>query len=91
MFNLRSKNNRLKEPMKFEIKDLYFGGIYLCTKSDYRLITLGNIELFKENINNESYCGQDEDNFDYHGIEKALCGKIKPDCFTPRILVIQMN
>ena len=32
--------------------------------------------IFKENWKNYSWCGQNEDWFDYHGIEKALCGKI---------------
>ena len=41
-----------------------------------------------------SFCSQYEDRFDYHGIEKALCGKQNryEECFTPkRILVIQMK
>ena len=51
-----------------------------------------NIFLKKENWKNESNCWQDEDDFDYHGIEKALCGKARPTRFTPkRILVIQME
>ena len=98
-FNLQSKNNRLKQPMKFEIKDLKRGGIYLWEKSDDDLIKLGHIYLKKENKKNKSYCYQNEDNFDYHGIEKALCGKTYKfsnhplnEYFTPkRILVIQMK
>ena len=44
----------------------------------------------KENYKNESRCYQSEYNFDYHGIENALCGKY--EYFTPkRILVIQMK
>ena len=41
-----------------------------------------------------SYCYQDEDYFNYHGIQNALCGKIRFNGggFTPkRILVIQME
>ena len=50
----------------------------------------------KENYKNESHCYQNEDRFDYHGIKKALCGKIYKypnwEDFTPkRILVIQMK
>ena len=93
-FNLES-NGRLKQPMKFEIKDLKYGGYELYIKSIGYLIVLGDIYLMKENKKNESYCYQFEDWFDYHGIENALCGK-KPypngEDFTPkRILVIQMK
>ena len=83
--------------MKFEIKDLKLGGYKLYEKSDRyaNLITLGDIELLKENWKNESYCSQYENRFNYHGIEKALYGKAGysiHDKFTPkRILVIQMK
>ena len=88
-FNLQS-NGRLLVPMKFEIKDLKEGGIWLYEKSIDGLIVLGDIILWKEKYKNHSCCYEDEDTFDYDGIEKALCGKI--GCFTPkRILVIQMN
>ena len=99
-FNLQSKNNRLDKPMKFEIKDLKRGGIWLIEKSDDYLITLGNIYLCKENYKNESYCEQYEDCFNYHGIENALCGKTTFFGFddyngesftTKRILVVQME
>ena len=93
-FNLQSKNNRLDKPMKFEIKDLKDGGIKLYEKSYDDLIELGNIYLNKENSKNQSYCYQNENNFNYHGIENAVCGKtwINGGCFTPkRILVIQME
>ena len=77
--------------MKFEIKYLKKGGIYLYKKSSEYLMALGDIYLNKENNKNESYCYQSEDHFNYHGIEKALCGKTG-DYFTPkRILVIQME
>ena len=72
-------------------QDLKDGGYKLYEKSDYRLIQLGNIWLKKENNKDESFCVQDEDWFDYHGIEKALCGKEDYDYWTTkRILVIQM-
>ena len=83
--------------MKFEIKDLRYGGIELYEKSDDdRLIRFGDIWLKKENYKNESYCIQYEDFFNYHGIKKALCGKESKEYgrmyFTPkRILVIQME
>ena len=96
-FNLQS-NGRLQQPMKFEIKDLEEGGYELFEKSTRcgNLITFGDILLHKEDKKNESYCYQAEDKFDYHGIEKALCGhqpnKYGEMYFTPkRILVIQMK
>ena len=76
--------------MKFEIKDLKFGGIGLGEKSHDCLIDLGDIVLWKENYKNESRCWQNENVFDYHGIEKALCGKTMRSFNPKRILVIQM-
>ena len=91
-FNLQSKNERLKQPMKFEIKDLEWGGINLFEKSHHCLITLGNIYLYKQNQKSDSCCKQYEERFNYHGIGNALCGKIGLDTFIPkRILVIQMK
>ena len=91
-FNLQSRKNRLKQPMKFEIKNLKNGGIYLCQKTNKFLIGLGDISLRKENKKNESNCGQTESYIDFHGIKNALCGKIYPKNFiTKRILVIQMK
>ena len=65
-------------------------------KSHKYLIYLGDIILRKENKKNKSYCIQYEDRFNYHGIQKALCGKTRylggGEYFTPkRILVIQMK
>ena len=83
--------------MKFEIRDLLCGGILLFKKSDEcDLIWLGNIYLRKENKKNKSWCDQNEDRFNYHGIKNALCGKTSyfdiGEDFTPkRILVIQMQ
>ena len=82
--------------MKFEILNLYYGGtFYLFPKSDnFDLISLGNINLQKENTKNQSCCFQHNNGFNYHGIENALCGKTyeKGKRFIPkRILVIQMK
>ena len=47
----------------------------------------------KENMKYESKCCEKKDNFNYHEIENALCGKryLNKEFFTPkRILVIQM-
>ena len=57
------------------------------------------VGLMKENRKNKSYCYQSEEGFNYHGIENALCGKIRywnngewKGKFKPkRILVIQME
>ena len=98
-FNLQS-NGRLKQPMKFEIRNIN-EGYKVSEKSSSWLISLGDIILLKENMRHESYCWQYEDKFNYHGVEKALCGK-KIDkivnqrkygtTFTPkRILVLQMK
>ena len=93
MFHLQSKRRRT-EPKKFEIKHLEYGGILLHDKSLVELIYLGDIYLNKENDKSRSCCWQTENSFNYHGIEKALCGKINEynGKFTPkRIVVIQMK
>ena len=55
------------------------------------LITLGDIELKKEDKKFKSICHQNKNRFDYHGIENALSGKSERENFTPkRIIVIQM-
>ena len=94
-FNLCSKNKRLERAMKFEIKDSTLGGIAFYAESKKELIYLGNIFLFKENCKNESYCIQHNNDFNYYGIEKALCGKAGftiDDLFTiKKLYVIQME
>ena len=84
--------------MKFQIKDLEWGGYRLYGKSWKDLIMVGDIKLYKENRKSESWCeqNQSEHYFNYHGIQNALCGK-QPNTrgimyFTPkRIQVIQME
>ena len=98
-FNLQS-NGRLNEMMKFEIKDTRFGHVLYDKSHDY-LAAFGNIYLRKENNKMVSYCfKQNNQRFDYKGIDNALCGKTRTDnnrvwegeFFTPkRIIVIQMN
>ena len=93
-FNLKSKDNRLKYPIKFEIKHPVWGGICLYDENEKEyLINLGNIVLCKKENKDKSYCHQyNEGDFDYHGIGKALCGKTDPEFFKPtRIVVIQME
>ena len=104
-FNIQSKNYRLKEPMKFEIKDLRRGGMILYEKSHEELIHLGDIVLKKHDLYDlESFCFDNIDIFNYKGEEKSilrelnpyiftvsLCGKTYPYYFIrKRILVIQM-
>ena len=77
--------------MKFDIKNVIFGGCYFKEQSSERLISIGDIVLFKENNKGTSCCKQNnkDDYFDYHGIENALCGKTE---FTPkRILVLSFK
>ena len=85
--------------MKFDIKDIRAGYV-LCHKSDLKLISVGNIFLYKENDKQVSFCSQINDWFDYQGIENAICGRIgawnnvgfNGETFTPkRFFVIQMN
>ena len=95
LFNLKSVNQRLSQPMKFEIKNIDFGSLTLFTTFESNLITLSTIGLYKEEMKNDCCCIQNN-NFDYHGIDNALCGKTlqndKSKYFIPkRILVIQMK
>ena len=94
LFNLES-NGRLPQPMKFEIKNPKQGYVRYKNKY-YRFMTLGDIRLMKNIKKEQSYCRQDNEAVDYHGIENALCGRTTTDNekhnFTPkRILVIQMK
>ena len=88
-FNLQSKNNRLNKPMKFEIIDLYSGGIELYKKSDGSLIWLGEILLSKENEKGESYFMRYVKPIEDNEIKKELYRK--EDFIPKRILVIQMK
>ena len=91
-FDLES-NDGLETPMKYEIKNAKCGDYKLYVNSlAYKMISLGDICSMKENNKNQSYCWRDEDYFDFHGIEKALCGKEDTEKIIPkRILVIQME
>ena len=86
-------NNRLPKPMKFEIKSLRTGGICLLNKPSDYLITLGDIHLKKQKTFYRSDCEYFNEQFEYHGIENALCGKTRnSNGFTiKRFLVIQMK
>ena len=86
-FNLESKENRLNQPMKYEIKDTSSGYCLFKENDDY-LIWIGDIWIAKESKKTKSYTRQNENNFDYYSIPKALNGSI---AFIPkRIIVFQM-
>ena len=93
LFNIQS-NGRLNEPMKFEIKNRLFGGMYIRCETHPILIQLGCISLSKENVEGDSKCIELSDRFDFHGIDNAICGKSSRNnkCFTlKRLLIIQME
>ena len=90
-FNLHS-NGRLKQPMKFKMKQITKSDCKLYSKENDFLIGLGNIVLCKKHKKNESYCWQYNNVFDYSGIDCALCGRKYPNTFTvKRIVVVQMK
>ena len=94
-FNLES-NGRLNLPMKFEIKHTYTGGYFLHDKSSDGLIQMGDIALYKEGRKNDSFVIQNDVNFDYHDIRKAMNGK-QSDVHgrmkfnLKRVMIIQMK
>ena len=73
-FNLES-NGRMQTPMKFEIRNVQEGGYTLHEQNDHPLISFGDIWLKKENCKTESCCYENPQLFDYHRIDRALCGK----------------
>jgi hypothetical protein len=74
--------------MKFDIIDLKSGGYQLKkqTDADHSLIHLGNIYLYKQNCIEKSFSFQNVDEFNYHEIEMALCGK-EPQGYDGFILI----
>ena len=97
-FNLQSKNNRLKQPMKFEIEDIEDGGYELSENNSCFLILIGDICLFKEKRKNDCYCLDENESFNFKKIEKALCGKVEnfdsslnETFILKRLIVIQMK
>ena len=94
-FNLQS-NKRLIEPTKFECKMIQYG-YHLEQDSKPMLISLGDIRIYKEEFHQKSCCFQNENNYQYHSLTNALCGKINNsnndgDHFSiKRIVVIQMG
>ena len=82
LFNLQS-NGRLEKPLKFEWTDIHFGWYKLFDSSNYRLISLCEINLMKEEEHSDSFCSQTENWINYENIPKALCGKTDPNTFLP--------
>ena len=73
-FNLKSKNNRLSQPMKFPILNTQIGGICFQENDDECLFQMGDINLMKyekKEFSGSDYIGL----FDYSGIRNALTGK----------------
>ena len=62
-------------------------------KSHCYLISFGNITLRKVKTKNMSFCVEYVIEFNYHGIEKSICGKTgqRNSSKLKRILVIQMK
>ena len=91
MFNLYA-NGRLFVPIKYEIKDVNYG-FGLFNSANKRLIGLGEIKLYKQNDRQCSWCYQHDELYNYHGVEKAICGRtMENEPFTiKRIVVIQME
>ena len=96
-FNIQSRNNRLSNPMKFEIKEPYSHGYgFVWCPKPTTLIRIGTIIIKNKRFKNNSYCLPQNDSFDFHGIERALCGNEPNEkgnmIFSPkRMLVIQMK
>ena len=92
-FILKTKNDKINQPMKFDIKDTLLGGYCLIDPQKSQLIRLGNIDLFKINSGNNSIHHKFMSRIDYHGMEKDLFGVgVNEIHFIPkRIVVIQMK
>ncbi|BFU26553.1 trichohyalin, putative [Entamoeba histolytica] len=91
VFSLES-NGRMKGMMKFDIKQPRFA-FWLDNQSSDCLFGIGfsDIRVYKENDKTKSFCIQ-QYSYEYEGISNTLCGKLYPDRFTPkRIIVIEMK
>ena len=85
--------------MKYEVNNLEQSGISLFDINDVkgRLITIGDINLMKEDDKKYCYCVQ-SGYFNYHGMNNPLCSKTVKhyppkldEYFCPsRIIIIQM-
>ena len=73
-FNLKS-NEKLFQPMKFEIKDPEKGGYCLCEKNEEELMYLGTILLTKNDSLLSSYRWINQNYFNFNNTNKYLLGK----------------
>ncbi|BFU18625.1 trichohyalin, putative [Entamoeba histolytica] len=89
VFSLES-NGRIEGMMKFDIKQPQHAFYLNNQSSDFLFIFGDDIVVHKKNNKTESFCYPRS--FEYKGISNALCGKLYPECFTPkRIIVIEMK
>ena len=97
LFSIRS-NGRYSGMTKIEPIDNPFG-FGLFEKNREELVQIGfgpAISILKKSCKNNSKCVQNDEAFDYHRIERALCG-VEPNykgemIFKPKkIIVIQMK
>ena len=92
-FSLESVG-RFTDAIKCEIIDTKKGGYNLYTNWENNLlISFGDIMVYKQGLENNSYCiHQDNNVFDYHGKEKVLCDKVGSQTFNiKKFVVIQMK
>ena len=92
VFNIQSKEKRLKKPKKWNIVDCNYGIELFENKNSYHfLIRLGDIFLKNKQCPGNC-CQQENEHFDYGEIPNVLCGKTLNDggCFSlKRLIVIQ--
>ena len=94
-FNIKS-HTRMKEPTKYETRQLTWSGYRLFNNSDEWLIWLGTIRLKKYKWRTHSKIIKNSGCFDYHGFEKPLSSNASDEdgiiSINPRrILVIEMK
>ena len=76
--------------MKFELKNINYGGYVLYEEATSELIELGDICLYKKEYTNQSYSIQNEDCFNYYGLKHIFSNH--DDSFSvKRIVIIQMK
>ena len=77
--------------MKYEITDTLNGGYQLYRFNDDKLISIGDLILYKEEQKFYSHCSLRSSNFHYHDISNPFNSHSQTN-FTPeRIQIIQMK
>ena len=87
-FTVQSEN--LKQPMKYEILDIYNGGYKMFSNYNSDLIHLGDLILMKEGEEYLCYYQQHDNLFDYKNKQKALMNKTG-FFMMKRLIVVQMD